>query len=177
MQGTKMRETKMRKRLALCAIGGACLFSPAAPGRAQTAPALAIAALDFIDTSGEVRDQKADHARRLKTFTEELQAGLAAGGTIRIVPLDCPPAGCPTSSGPPAELAAAAGRAGAAYVLAGGIHKMSTLVQWAKIEIREVGTQKIVFDRLLTFRGDDDAAWRRAEEFLARDILTATAFR
>ncbi len=172
-----MRETNTRKRLGLCAIGGACLLSVAAPGSARTAPALAIAALDFIDTSGEVRDQQPDHARRLKTFTESLKADLAAGGTIRIVPLDCPPAGCPASSDPPAELAAAAGRAGAAYVLAGGIHKMSTLVQWAKVEISEVGTRKIVFDRLLTFRGDDDVAWRRAEKFLARDILNATAFR
>jgi hypothetical protein len=172
-----MQETKRRKRLGPCAIGGACLLSLAASGHARAAPALAIAALDYTDTSGEVRDQRPEHARRLKAFTESLHSDLAASGKLRVVPLDCPPAHCPASSSPPAELAAAAGRAGAAYVLAGGVHKMSTLVQWAKVEIRDVGTQKIVFDRLLTFRGDDDAAWRRAEEFLARDILMETPFR
>jgi hypothetical protein len=32
---------------------------------------------------------------------------------------------------------------------------------------------KVVFDKLLSFRGDTDEAWRRAEEFLARDIGAA----
>jgi hypothetical protein len=72
---------------------------------------------------------------------------------------------------------AAAGKAGAAYVLVGGIQKMSTLVQWAKVGILDVGRQKMVFERLLTFRGDDDTSWRRTEEFLARDILQDAAFK
>jgi Protein of unknown function (DUF2380) len=105
---------------------------------------------------------------------ESLRSDLAASGKFRVVALDCPPAGCPMSSSPPDELVAA-GKAGAAYVLVGGIHKMSTLVQWASVQIRDVGLQKVVFDRLLTFRGDDDASWRHAEEFLARDILRETA--
>jgi len=29
----------------------------------------------------------------------------------------------------------------------------------------------VVFDRLLSFRGDNDEAWRRAEKFAARQIL------
>jgi hypothetical protein len=111
--------------------------------------------------------------RRLKTFMESLRSNLTASEKIRVVALDCAPVGCPGSSSPPQELAAAAGKAGAAYVLFGGIHKMSTLVQWAKVEIIDVAGQKVVFDRLLTFRGDDDASWWRAEEFLARDILDA----
>jgi hypothetical protein len=176
-----MQDTKMSNPvgigLILGAMGVACVFPGAIPGRAQTAaPALAIVALDYIDTSGEVRDQRADHARRLKAFMESLRSDLMASGKFRVVALDCPQARCPASSSPPDELAATAGKAGAAYVLVGGIHKMSTLVQWAKVEIVDVGTRRAVFERLLTFRGDDDASWQHAEAFLARDILKETAF-
>jgi hypothetical protein len=153
-------------------------FSLTGPGYPQTAaPALAIVKLDYTDTSGEVRDQREDHRRRLKAFTESLSGDLATGGKFRVVALDCPPADCPTSSTPPDELVTAAGNAGAAYVLFGGVQKTSTLIQWAKIEILDVGRQKIVFDRLLTFRGDDDTSWQRAEQFVARDILGDTTFK
>jgi hypothetical protein len=156
----------------------ACFFPGATPGHTETAaPSLAIVALDYIDTSGEVRDQQADHARRLKVFVESLRNDLATNGRFRVVTLDCPQARCTASSSPQDELVAAAGKAGAAYLLVGGIHKMSTLVQWAKVAVLDVSMQKVVFDRLLTFRGDDDASWRRAEEFLAHDILRETAFK
>jgi hypothetical protein len=175
-----MQETQTGRQLGLGAIGAACLLAAAIPGHAGTAtPALALAvtALDYVDTSGEARDQQADHARRLAAFTEALRSDLAANGKFRIVTLDCRTAGCPASATPPEELVAAAGKAGAAYVLVGGIQKMSTLVQWAKVGILDVGRQKMVFERLLTFRGDDDTSWRRTEEFLARDILQDAAFK
>jgi TolB-like protein len=140
-------------------------------------PALAIVQMDYIDTSGEVRDQQADHMRRLKAFTESLRRDLAANGILRVVALDCSPSDCPASSSPPDKVAAVARKAGAAYVLVGGIHKTSTLIQWAKVEILDVGQQKVVFDRLLTFRGDNDTSWQRAEEFLARDILEDPALK
>jgi Protein of unknown function (DUF2380) len=155
-----------------------CLSLLTHPGWTQTAaPSLAVIELDYIDTSGEVRDQRADHARRLKAFEESLRDDLAMSGKFRIVAFDCLPNSCPRSTAPPAELAAQAEKAGAAYVLFGGIHKESMLIQWAKIEILDVGKQKIVFDRLLSFRGDDDMAWRRAERFLARDILEQDALK
>ena len=170
----------MDKRLTPGALVLACVcFSLAAhPGRAQTsAPGLAVIELDYVDTSGEVRDQRADHARRLKAFVESLRSDLGMSGKFRIINFDYLPDACPRSTTPPAELVAAAERAGAAYVLFGGIHKESMLIQWAKIEILDVGMRRIVFDRLLSFRGDDDTAWRRAEAFLARDILEQDAFK
>jgi hypothetical protein len=171
---------QMEKLLALSALGLACMcFSLVAhPGQAQTAaPGLAVVELDYVDTSGEIRDQRADHARRLNVFVESLRGDLGMSGKFRIITFDCLPDACPWSTTPPAELLAAAEKAGAAYVLFGGIHKESMLIQWAKIEILDVSMQKIVFDRLLSFRGDDDTAWRRAEAFLARDILEQDAFK
>jgi hypothetical protein len=48
---------------------------------------------------------------------------------------------------------------------------MSTLVQWAKFDLVEVKTRNVVFNRLVTFRGDNDKAWRHAESFIVREIL------
>jgi Protein of unknown function (DUF2380) len=52
----------------------------------------------------------------------------------------------------------------------GGIHKTSTLVQWAKVSIIDVGRNRVLSDKLYTFRGDNDEAWARAEAFIAEDI-------
>ena len=56
-------------------------------------------------------------------------------------------------------------------VLLGGVHKMSSLIQWAKIQIVDEEQGRVVFDRLVTFRGDTDEAWQKAESFIAREIL------
>ncbi len=138
---------------------------------APTQPAaLAILDLDYVDTSGEPIDQIAAHKRRAADFVNALQRDLAANGQYRIVKMSCGSAPCdPTMS--PAEIQKAARAAGAKLVLLGGVHKMSTLVQWAKIQIADEEQGRIVFDRLLTFRGDTDEAWQRAESFIARDVL------
>ena len=66
----------------------------------------------------------------------------------------------------------AANAAGADFLMVGGIHKMSTLVQWAKAEVIDLRTGQIVLDKLFTFRGDTDQAWRRAEEFISNELTT-----
>jgi hypothetical protein len=70
------------------------------------------------------------------------------------------------------ELVTAARAAGADIVLVGGIQKMSTLVQWAKIQAIDVRSERIVLEKLFTFRGDSDEAWRRAEAFIFNEIAT-----
>ena len=47
----------------------------------------------------------------------------------------------------------AANATGADFLMVGGIHKMSTLVQWAKAEVIDLRTGQIVLDKLFTFRG------------------------
>ena len=51
---------------------------------------------------------------------------------------------------------------------------VGTLIQWAGVQAIDVETERVVLDKLLTFRGDTDEAWDRAEVFLARE-LTALA--
>ena len=151
----------------LAASLGGLRAQAAAP---QEPTALAILNLDYVDTSGEPIDQMAAHQRRARDFVSALRRDLAANGQYRIVPMSYRSAPC-DSAMDPSELQKAAGAAGVKLVLLGGVHKMSSLVQWAKIQIADAEQGRIVFDRLLTFRGDTDEAWQKAESFVARDVL------
>jgi hypothetical protein len=139
-----------------------------AQGEAHT---LAVAEIQYSDTSGEVIDQSADHFRRLREFEASLRTDLAASGKVRSVTLDCPAGACSVGELDPDQLLAKAQAAGAAYLLISSFHKVSTLVQWAKVDLIEVKTRNVVFNRLVTFRGDNDKAWRHAESFIVREIL------
>ena len=138
-------------------------------------PVLAVAGIEYADTSGEVIDQSADHLRRLREFEASLRTDLAASGKMRSVALDCPPNTCSISDINADQLLDKAQAAGAAFLLIGSVHKMSTLVQWAKFDLIDVKARKVLFDRLVTFRGDNDEAWRRAEAFIVREILDREA--
>lgn len=154
-------------------IGSAILLF-AAPAGAQS-PAqpkpIAIVDFDYVDTSGEAQDQTAKHQALLQAFVGSLRENLARSEKYRVVSLSCQPEPCSIARTGPAELLGQARRAGATLLLYGGIHKTSTLVQWAKAQVVDVQADKLVFDRLLTFRGDDDKAWRRAAAFLVEDLM------
>ncbi|HET6374439.1 MAG TPA: DUF2380 domain-containing protein, partial [Methylocella sp.] len=77
---------------------------------------------------------------------------------------------CSFKQTPPDAILEAARRAGARLLVFGGIHKMSTLIQWAKLQAVDLQTDKPVLDRLLTFRGDTDEAWRRAGDFMVEQV-------
>jgi hypothetical protein len=139
----------------------------------QRTPPVPIAVVDFdyVDTSGEVRDQRAEHEARLQTFMRAVRDDLAGSGQYRVVPLVCSQAPCPTAGS--AQLMKEARSSGATLLLYGGIHKESTLIQWMKVEAVEVENGKQLFGRLMTFRGDTDDAWRRSEQFLIKQLMEA----
>jgi len=134
-------------------------------------PGLAVAEIDYVDTSGEVIDQSADHRRRLRAFEASLRSDLTASGKLRSVVLDCPPNACSIGDIDANQLIGKAQAAGADFLLIGAFHKVSTLVQWAKFDMIDLKSQKLSFERLVSFRGDNDEAWRRAEAFIVRDIM------
>lgn len=157
--------------LALTAAAVVCGCS-VRESRAQ-APTLvfAVAEIYYVDTSGEVVDQGAEHRRRLREFEAALRGELAASGKIANAALECPPNACSVGDLNDSQLLAKAKEAGATHLLIGRFHKMSTLIQQAKFDVIDVKARKVVFDRYISFRGDNDAAWSRAESFLARQIL------
>ena len=171
-----MMEMRMKLRmlgLALTAAAVVCAGS-VRQGQAQAqAPTLvfAVAEIHYVDTSGEVVDQSADHRRRLREFEAALRSDLAASGKVANAALECPPNACSVGDISDGQLLTKAKEAGATHLLIGRFHKMSTLIQQAKFDVIDVKARKVVFDRYISFRGDNDAAWRRAESFLARQIL------
>jgi hypothetical protein len=163
-----------RPRSAGLALFAAAVFlmSPVRPVQADgDAPIMAVAEIQYIDTSGEVIDQSADHFRRLREFEASLRADLAASGKVRNAALDCPPNACSVGDIDVNQLLDKARAAGAGYLLLSSFHKLSTLVQWAKFDLIDVKARQVVFNRLVTFRGDNDTAWRHAESFIVRQIL------
>jgi hypothetical protein len=163
---------KPMRTLSFALIATVVLCLPVQQVWAQPAPLVfAVAEIHYVDTSGEVVDQSADHRRRLRDFEAALRGDLTASGKISNAALDCPPNACSVGDLNDSQLVARAKEAGATHLLIGRFHKMSTLIQQAKFDVIDVRARKLVFDRYITFRGDNDAAWRHAESFLARQIL------
>jgi hypothetical protein len=155
--------------LGLVAVICSSLLS-AAPLRAAEQVALAVADFDYVDSSGEVEDQSAAHAQRVAEFARLLRDRLSASGKYRVVAMDCPRPRCSAGALDAATLTGAAGQSGARLLLYGGIHKMSTLIQFGKAQMVDLQTGKVVFDRMISFRGDNEEAWTRAAEFLANEL-------
>ena len=96
--------------------------------------AVAVIDFDYVDTSGEVRDQRKEHEARLAAFMGSLKSDLAKGAQFRVVTPLCEPGPCSLTGTIMPKLLAASREAGADIIIIGGVHKMSTLVQWAKVE-------------------------------------------
>jgi len=140
---------------------------------AATPLAIAVADFDYVDTSGEVTDQSAEHRARVAAFAELLRGNLGAQRDYRVLPLDCPDHPCTATSMPPDDFVATARRSGARLVVYGGIRKMSTLVQWGVVELLDLQSDKLLMRRTVTFRGDNDEAYRRAALFVGDTLRDA----
>jgi hypothetical protein len=127
--------------------------SPAGAAAAAAAPAgVSIEEFQYLDTSGEPVDQTAVHEKRLGTFMVALRRDVGADKRYQLVP---------------------AGQTDAKFKVVGGVQKTSTLVQWARVAVIDTTANKVLFEKLYTFRGDNDEAWDRAEAFLAREVIAA----
>ena len=158
---------------------GAFQMSPLQISPAQAAAPLTIAVADFdyIDTSGEVKDQRAAHQARMAQFAELLRAKLGAEGEFRVIPIECAEPPCTPINMQPARFIDVSRRSGARFVVYGGIHKMSTLVQWGDIQLLDLEADKVLLRQNVTFRGDTDEAYRRAAAFVGESVKDAMAKR
>jgi hypothetical protein len=166
-RGRNCARTVMTMLCALAALSFPSGGSPAAP------LAVAVADFDYFDTSGEVADQSAEHRARVASFAKLLRDNLAAQGDYRVVQIECPDRPCTATSMSQDVFIAAARRAGARLVVYGGIRKMSTLVQWSEVQLLDLEAEKLLMQRTVTFRGDNDAAYRRAANFVGDTLKEA----
>jgi hypothetical protein len=139
---------------------------------AENRPSLALSGVFLLDSSGEPRDQTAEHDARLERFDGIMHDELAVSGRFTLAEMKCPQPRCSGQSMTMDELFSRAKDAGARFLAVGAVEKMSTLVLWARLEVYDTASRKIVFNRLITFRGDNDAAWRRAAHYVARVLIT-----
>jgi Protein of unknown function (DUF2380) len=162
--------------IAFLALTG--FLSGSLPADADVSPAkkIAVAIDDFsyLDTSGEPTDQAAVHGARLRQFMAALRHDVAADKDYQLVTSSCA-SPCAADNATTADRRRIAKQAGAAILITGAIHKMSTLVQWAKVSAVDTDTNRVVLEKLYTFRGDDEEAWQHCETFMSRDIRAALA--
>jgi hypothetical protein len=152
----------------LCAVAALSFLSARSPAAAPIA--VAVADFDYFDTSGEVTDQTAEHVARVASFAKLLRDNVAAQGDYRVVPIECRDPPCTATSMSQDVFIAAVRKAGARLVVYGGIRKMSTLVQWGEIQLLDLEAEKLLMRRTVTFRGDNDAAYRHAANFVGDQL-------
>lgn len=154
---------KMSSRAGLVGLLAGTLLAAMPTGVVAAPTVLAIAPFGYVDTSGEVRDQTAAHRERIEALAAALGRDLVRDSHFTVVPVR------ENESGK--ALLAEASRADADLLVAGNVHKMSTLIQWAEVFVVDVRSGRQLARKLLTFRGDNAAAWDHAERFLVRDLL------
>ena len=157
---------------AALSVAAVLLFSMR-PGLSATPLTIAVADFDYVDTSGEVRDQSKEHQARVAHFAELLRTTLGAQGVFHVLPLECAEPPCTPVNMQPAKFIDASRRSGARFVIYGGIHKVSTLVQWGDVQLLDLEADKVLFRQNVTFRGDTDEAYRRAAAFVGESVRDA----
>lgn len=142
---------------------------------AEEKPVIAVANFDFVNTSGEPRDQSREHQERLGEFSAYLRQQLTEGGSA-IASLSCQSSQC-TATDPGFEaLSTMAKQSGASYLVIGIIRKTSTLIGWVEYSVLNVEDNRSVCGDLITYRGDTAESWRRAARFLAAQIASRCGF-
>lgn len=159
----------MRLRIALAGI----LASAAAPATAAALPAVVVAAFDYTDHSGEVRNQKAFHAAHIAALQADIIHTFEQSGQATAAALRCAAPPCSVQNMAAGDMTRDAQAQHATFLVFGGVEKMSTLIQWGQVEVVNADTGKSILSRMVTFRGDDDDAWRHAADYISRMVLNA----
>ena len=142
------------------------------PGTAAAEPiTVAVADFDYIDPSGGVMDQERVASERLRLLAQQVRDGLDESDRYRVVTLECDPAPCSAGRTDPAELLAKAKAVGARLLVFGGIQKMNAVVQYGNAEVVDLEADRLVFDRNIAFRNDNDEAWRQAAKYLVAELM------
>jgi hypothetical protein len=68
-------------------------------------------------------------------------------------------------------LIAKAQEAGARLLVFGGIQKMNAIIQYGNAEVVDLQADRLVFDRNIAFRNDNDEAWRQAAKYLIAELM------
>ncbi|SCW34687.1 DUF2380 domain-containing protein [Ancylobacter rudongensis] len=144
-------------------------LAPAGAARAAEPARVAVADIGFTDSSGEARDQRSQHEARRLALSSEVRTDIGREGALQSLALSCDGA-CRLDAEGVEALRQRAQAEDAGFLLVGSVHKMSTLVLSMRVAVLDAATGKLVFERLLSFRGDNDEGWRHAGAYVAREV-------
>jgi hypothetical protein len=150
-------------------LGSSSLISDASAATAGHALAVSVDDFYYIDTSNEPTDQTAVHEKRLRAFMTALRDDVTADRRFELVPSSCAP-NCPTEGPALGDRLRAASQTGTQILIIGIVHKLSTLVQGVRTAAIDTTSQRVVFEKFFSFRGDNDEAWQRAERFVSEEV-------
>ncbi|HJT12570.1 MAG TPA: DUF2380 domain-containing protein [Dongiaceae bacterium] len=165
------RSMQSRSILLRSLVAAGALTALAGASPALEPIAVAVIEFDYIDPSGGVVEQEQVAAERLRTLVQQVRDGLDQSERYRIVTLECDPAPCSAGRTDPDELIAKAQAAGARLLVFGGIQKMNAVVQYGNAEVVDLEADRLVFDRNIAFRNDNDEAWRQAAKYLVAELM------
>ena len=148
---------------------GSSLISDASAATAGHALTVSVDDFRYIDTSNEPTDQMAVHQERLRGFMTALRDDVTADRRFELTPSSCA-SSCPTEGPALGDRLRAASQAGTQILIIGIVQKISTLVQNVLTVAVDTTSQRVVFKKFFTFRGDDDEAWQRAERFVSAEV-------
>jgi Protein of unknown function (DUF2380) len=109
------------------------------------------------------------HQERLRAFMTALRDDVTADRRFELMPSSCA-SSCPTEGPALGDRLRAASQAGTQILIIGIVQKLSTLVQNVLTVAVDTTSQRVVFKKFFTFRGDDDEAWQRAERFVSEEV-------
>jgi Protein of unknown function (DUF2380) len=98
-----------------------------------------------------------------------LRDDVTADRCFELVPSSCAP-NCPTAGPALIDRLRAASQTGTEILVIGIVQKRSTLVQLVWAAAVDTTSQRIVFKKFFTFRGDNDEAWQRAQRFVSEEV-------
>jgi hypothetical protein len=148
---------------------GSSLIADTSAAIAGHALAVSVDDFNYIDTSNEPTNQTAAHEKQLRAFMTALRDDVTADRRFELVPSSCAP-NCPTEGPALGDRLLAASQAGMQILIIGIVHKQSTLVQLVWTVAIDATTQRVVFKKFFTFRGDNDEAWQRSERFVSEEV-------
>ena len=140
---------------------------------AQAAVRVAVADFDYDDSSGEVRQETAEHAKFVTALKADIVKAIADAGGFSTETLRCGAKTCSGDSLDQAEMTRAAKAQDARFIVFGGVHKVSTLIQWGQIEVMDTQTGQTKLSRTVSFRGDDADAWQHAGSYIGQMVVDA----
>jgi hypothetical protein len=159
-------------RAAMCLVLAAGTIAAAAP----PAPRLVVLDIELTGDPGGP-ELRAEHEARLQMASARLRQELARSGLFRVI--DTAPAqalidklksqqlylhdcnGCDLEIGR---------QLGADKVLVAWVNRVSGLILTLTYEIHDVATGQIADRKSYDFRGDNDAAWKHAIDYMVQDL-------